>query len=62
MKYVTCYGGLWKLTNRRYKLMLQSIASGQDTDLGNYGPYIGIIEISVNDLTPSEAQDYLDSL
>ena len=59
MKYVTCYGGLWRLTNKQYKAMLTDIMAGPGIDLDHYGKNIGIIEVDVTDLTSEEARGYL---
>ena len=59
MKYVTCMGAIYKLTNRSYRSYLQTIANGIDSNLELYGKFIGYIEASVTDMTQEEAQDRL---
>lgn len=59
MKYVTCYGGLWRLTNRCYRHLLLDIKAGKECDLGDYGKNLGIIEVDVTDLAPDEVETYL---
>ncbi len=59
MKYVTCFGGLWRLTNRRYRHLLLDIKARKEFNLDDYGKNLGIIEVDVTDLTSDEVETYL---
>ena len=59
MKYVTCFGGLWRLSNKNYRNLLLDIKAEKEFNLDNYGKNIGIIEVNVSDITPEEAEYHL---
>lgn len=43
MKYVTAFGGLWRLTNRAYAELQEMIERGQDYDLDRLGRFVGVV-------------------
>lgn len=51
MKLVTCMGHIWKLTDAKYKALVQYIAAGgNDVQLDNYGTYLGSTNLNVTDI------------
>lgn len=54
MKLVTCMGGVWKLTDAKYRALIQYIAAGgQDYLLDDYGTHIGNVKLDVTDADAS---------
>lgn len=51
MKLVTCMGGVWKLTDAKYKALVQYIAAGGvDVCIDDYGTYLGTVQMDVTDI------------
>lgn len=51
MKLVTCMGGVWKLTDSKYKSLTQHIAAGgTEIDINDYGTYLGSVKMDVTDI------------
>ena len=59
MKIVSCYGGLWKLTDKRYKELLTDVAAGETFNLDAYGKQIGQINLNAMDLDAALAKELL---
>ena len=55
MKIVSCYGGLWKVTESRYTEMLAALAAGEYHSLAKIGTRIGNIDLDVTDLSTEAA-------
>lgn len=63
MKYVTCMGAVYKLSDRAYKKALRELADGKGVDLDLMGNCIvEKIECDVTDMDREEAQMFLDDL
>lgn len=55
MKLVTCMGGVWKLSDAKYKALVQYIAAGgADVCVDDYGTYLGDIKMDVTDIDSSK--------
>lgn len=61
MRYVTCMGGLWRLSERSYRRMLKDVVKGCVEELDTYGKRLGDAE-NVTDLHADEAEDILRDL
>ena len=59
MKYVTCMGGIWKLTNKQYQKMVIAGSGGFEVDLDEYGKFIGQAGIDITDMEPIDFSLYL---
>ena len=59
MKIVSCYGGLWKLSNKQYAKLLADVAAGKTFDLDAYGKQFGQIDLNALDLDARLAKELL---
>lgn len=60
MKYVTCFGEIWKLSDAKYRRFLILHMNGLNPELRAYGKLLGVVEMNVSDLSPEGAEDALD--
>jgi hypothetical protein len=44
MKYIECFGGLWKISEAKYKKLVKQIQRGNDVNLDDFGKQIGTVE------------------
>ncbi len=61
MRYVTCMGELWRLSERAYRRMLKDTVDGCAADLSGYGKRLGLVK-NVTDLNAEEAEYLLREL
>ena len=59
MKIVSCYGGLWKLSNKQYAKLLADVAAGKTFDLDAYGKQFGQIDLNATDLDAVYARELI---
>lgn len=59
MKYLDCFGGVWKLSERSYRRFLRNAAEGKDWNLNDYGRMIAANTIHVTDLTAEMARELI---
>ena len=59
MKIVSCYGGLWKLSNKQYAKLLADVAAGETFNLDAYGKQFGQIDLNALDLDARLAKELL---
>jgi hypothetical protein len=59
MKIVSCYGGLWRLSDKRYVKLLTDAAAGKAFYLDTYGKQFGQIDLNVMDLDERLAKELL---
>lgn len=58
MKLVSCYGGVWSLTDQKFKTLMEYIAAGGDNVLmDRWGRFVGFIEINVTDIDPAKVEE-----
>lgn len=50
MKYVQLNGGIWQITDREYRQLLQAIAFGWEINLNRYGKLITTELVNYEDL------------
>jgi hypothetical protein len=55
MKIVSCYAGLWKVSEPRYTEMLAAVAAGEYHNLARIGTRLGDIDLDVTDLSAEAA-------
>ncbi len=60
MKLITCFGELFEVTDRDYKLYMRVVANGDDAEVP--GKSMGVIAMNVTDITPEIASLELDAL
>ena len=58
MKYVRVGSKTWRMSDMRYRQMLEIIASGGAVDLDKIGKLL--VALDVSKLTPEEASDLLE--
>ena len=61
MKIVSCYAGLWKVTESRYTEMLAALAAGEYHNLAKIGTRLGNIDLDVTDLSAETASVLLSA-
>ena len=59
MKIVSCYGGLWKLSDKQYAKLLADVAAGETFNLDAYGRQFGQINLNAMDLDQALAKELL---
>lgn len=62
MVIVECMGGVWKMSDLRYrKFLIDCAADTEDKgfELDSYGTFISHTVVSVTDLTPKMAEEFL---
>ena len=60
MKYVSCYGGVWKLSDRSYRRFLRNAAAGKEWSLNDYGKMVAPhVDVNVTDMTAEDAKQLL---
>jgi predicted SpoU family rRNA methylase len=58
MKFVMQMGGIWSLTNRQYRHLVEYIAAGgKDVHLYRYGTHLGNVNLNVTDLERDNVAD-----
>ena len=64
MKYVTCFGAVYRISERNYLRLLRAVAAGEGADLDKHGarPVGFTIHRDVTDITEEEAQEDLEYL
>lgn len=62
MKIVTCFGGIYKLSEKAYRTMLENIKNEKEFNLDKKSRFIGIVDCDVTDMEPSDAEDKLEYL
>ena len=55
MKIVSCFAGLWKVSESRYTEMLAAVAAGEYHNLARIGTRLGDIDLDVTDLSAEAA-------
>lgn len=60
MKYVMLMGYVYRLTERRYRQLLRSIAREEAFDLDQLGRQVCSIAADVTDMDPQEAEMHLN--
>jgi hypothetical protein len=61
MKIVATFGFAYKVSDRKYKLLMQAIAEDKQIDLSNYGTPLGHI-VNITDMPPELAKEELEDL
>jgi hypothetical protein len=61
MKIVTCFGGVYRLSDAQYRKMLNDTIADGGFELPG-SRYLGDIVENVTDLTPGRAREMLDEL
>jgi hypothetical protein len=61
MKLVTCYGGVFRLTEAEYEKALRDIINGGECELPS-NRYIGDIKGNFTDITGEEAKGMMEDL
>lgn len=61
MQFVSCYGGIWRLSDRAFKRFLKNAAAGQPWNLNDYGKMVvPQTDMNATDLTAEQAQEILN--
>jgi hypothetical protein len=51
MKLVSCMGEVWSVSDRKYKALVEFIASGgNNINMDYYGKYLGSLRLNVSDM------------
>jgi hypothetical protein len=58
MKLLVSYGGIWKVSEAKYKQYLRDVLNGVERDLNEYGKYLGD-SLNVTDINPDQANELL---
>lgn len=61
MKFVTCYGVVYRVPDRKYKEMMEDIRDTGGADVARYGTCLGKM-VNVTDMTQEEAAGILEDL
>lgn len=59
MKLVSCMGGVWRLSDRAHRQLLERISSDQEFDLDKLGTFLGHDVENVTDMKAPEAREKL---
>jgi hypothetical protein len=63
MKYVSCMGAVWRLSEQEFRRLMEVRAAGRDFVLDHFGPLVvPSIALDVTDLTAEEAQAEIEAL
>ena len=61
MKYGTCFGGLWRMTNTNFRRYPPQVAAGYDVKLDSFGKFLGEV-LPGTDITTEEAENAVEEL
>lgn len=62
MKFVSCFGGVYKMPERTYKRFLKAVIAQETFDLDTEASLVGVLECDVTDLDTEEARERLKDL
>lgn len=60
MRFVSCYGGLWRITEIEYLTMLGTIAEGREYQLPGSHQVSSLPPVDITDMTSEQAADLLE--